>query len=58
MTTILKRLARATSARRAVCMTFNDSTRALLGDKHWSGDAPTHYHLKPPLPAWMTDPKY
>lgn len=57
MTTILKRLARATSARRPLRVTFVASKRAQLGDELWSGDVPTHYHVKTPLPAWIADTK-
>jgi hypothetical protein len=57
MTTILKRLARSTSTRRPLRITFNAAKREQLGEKFWRGDVPVHYRVQTPLPAWLTDHK-
>jgi hypothetical protein len=53
MTTILERLSRATSAR-TPRVTLDVAKRAQVGENLWRGDVPTHYHVRTPLPEWLT----
>ena len=57
MTTILKRIKRAfrVASSRGPRVTFDAAKHAELGGKLWHGDMPTHYHVRTPLPTWMTD---
>jgi len=57
MTTILKRLSRAASARKPLRVTFDASKREPLGEKVWRGDTPTHYRANAPLPNWLAGSK-